>query len=135
MKTLIEAPEIKIISELRKAIFDYTFNYVDKGLDRVALKKWMSLRVDAFQERCNTIADAEFQLSLMWFYVQLKAEWSQINTHYQYAQMYAHKTDKMLHYQKGILAACVTSLEKHINLLHVDGVTSFLSLPMQDFAS
>ena len=135
MKTLIEAPEITVISELKKAIFDFTFNHVEKGLDRVTLKKWMSFRVDAFQERCNVIADEEFQLSLLWFYVQLKAEWSQINTHHQYAQMYAHKTDKMLHYQKGILSACINSVEKHINLLHVDGVTSFLSLPMNDFDS
>ena len=135
MKVLIEAPEVKIISELKKAIFDYTFNNVENGNDRLALKKWVSYRVDAFQERCNVIAEEELQLLLIWFYVQLKAEWSQINTHYQYAQMYRHKTDLMLHYQKGMLRAIICVIEKNINLVYVDGVTSFLSMPMQDFDS
>jgi hypothetical protein len=133
MKVLIESPEVKVISALRKAIFDFTFNHVESGHDRVALKKWVSSRVDAFQDQCDVIAIEEFELVLMWFYVQLKAEWSQVNTHYQYAQMYAQRTDRMLHYKRGILHAIINAIEEHINLLHVDGVTSFLSLPMNDF--
>lgn len=133
MKKVIESLEVKIISDIKKAIFDYAFNNVKNGNERLALKKWVNSRVDAFMNRLDVIVDAELQLQLMWFYIQLKAEWSQLNTHQQYAQMYGYRTNAKINHQKGILSAVICAIEKHINLIHVDGITTFLSMSMKDF--
>ena len=69
----------------------------------------------------------------MWFYVQLKAEWSQINTHFQYQQMRSFELSTQLYFRLKVLSITIKEIEKFINIYHVDGVSSFLSLPMNEF--
>ena len=77
--------------------------------------------------------EEEFQLALMWFYVQLKAEWSQINTHFQFQQMRGFELSPSFYYRLKVLSITIKEIENFINIYHVDGVASFLSLPMSEF--
>jgi hypothetical protein len=72
------------ISKLKTSIYDEVLSKITKTEEREKIKKWIQFKVNSFLSTSNMYEEEEFQLALMWFYVQLKAEWSQINTHSQY---------------------------------------------------
>ena len=74
----------KCISKLKANLYDDALSKISRIEDREKIKKWIQYKVNAFLSTSNMFEEEEFQLALMWFYVQLKAEWSQINTHFQY---------------------------------------------------
>lgn len=121
------------IGRLKTNIFDEVLSKITNIEDRDRLKNWAKFKVDAFLSSTHMYREEEFQLALMWFYVQMKAEWSQLNTHAQYQQMRGFLIKQSFAYRMRILSIIVKEIENHINLYHVDGVTSFLSLPMDLF--
>ena len=127
------SPSDDILSRLKSGLYEDVLNIFDNEHERQQIRSWIESRIYSFEQSCEIIADEEFQLTLMWFYIQLKAEWSQLNTHNQYAQMFGRKIEKKIAAKLKVLSVIIIEIEKDINLLHVDGVTSFFSLPMRDF--
>ena len=77
--------------------------------------------------------EEEFQLTMLWFYIQLKSEWSLLNRRDQYQRMRGYDPPLSYHYRLSVLSITIKEIENFINLFHVDGITSFLSLPMSEF--
>lgn len=123
----------KCISKLKANLYDDALSKISRIEDREKIKKWIQYKVNAFLSTSNMFEEEEFQLALMWFYVQLKAEWSQINTHYQYQQMRGFELSLPFYYRLKVLSITIKEIENFINIYHVDGVASFLSLPMSEF--
>ena len=121
------------ISRLKTNIFDGILSKIKNVQERDKIKTWARFKVDAFLASTNMYREEEFQLALMWFYIQMKAEWSQLNTHAQYQQMRGFLVNQSYSIRMSILSIIIKEIENHINLYHVDGVTSFLSLPMNLF--
>jgi|GEM_PF-5086085 len=121
------------ISRLKTNLYDEVLSRITKQEERDRIKKWIRFRVDNFLSTSSMYHEEEFQLALMWFYVQLKAEWSQLNTHGQYQQMRGYDIQLSFVYRLKVLSITIKEVENFINLFHVDGVTSFLSLPMIEF--
>ncbi len=121
------------ISRLKTSIYDEVLSKITKREEKEKLKTWAKCKVDAFLASTQMYREEEFQLALMWFYVQMKAEWSQLNTHAQYQQMRGYLAKPSFAYRMRILSITIKEIENFINLYHVDGVTSFLSLPMEEF--
>ena len=121
------------ISKLKTSIYDEVLSKITRIEERERIKKWIQYKVNTFLSTSSMYEEEEFQLALMWFYVQLKAEWSQINTHSQYQQMRGYDLPMSFHYRLKVLSTTIKEIENFINLYHVDGVTSFMSLPMIEF--
>jgi hypothetical protein len=123
----------RCISKLKANIYDDALSKISRIEDREKIKKWIQYKVNAFLSTSNMFEEEEFQLALMWFYVQLKAEWSQINTHFQFQQMRGFELSPSFYYRLKVLSITIKEIENFINIYHVDGVASFLSLPMSEF--
>lgn len=121
------------ISRLRTNSYDEVLSKIGKITDREKLKNWIQFKVNTFLATAHVYEEEEFQLALMWFYVQLKAEWSQLNTHVQYQQMRGYDPPMSFYYRIKVLSITIKEVENFINLYHVDGVTGFMSLPMIEF--
>lgn len=133
MSTIVLNEVEESLGRLKDTIYDEVLRPNRNMEERAAIKDWILRKVDEFQRSIKVLADEEYQLVLMWFYIQMKAEWSQINTHNQYRLMLGYDIEMSFIYKANVLSATIKEIEKHINIYHVDGVTTFLSLPMEDF--
>lgn len=121
------------IDRLKTNIYEGVLSQISSQEKRKQFKLWIRSRLDPFLTSSKNYSEEEFQLVLMWFYIQLKTEWSQLNTHAQYKQMDGYMAPKSLIIKLRLLSVTIKEIENFINIYHVDGVTSFLSLPMIEF--
>lgn len=135
MKILTREVIDECISNLKTTSYDEVLNRISNKDERFRIHRWIRRKVDMFLSTSSMYQEEEFQLVLMWFYIQLKSEWSQLNTHGQYLQMRGYDIPGSLVYRLKVLSITIKEVESFINLYHVDGVTSFLSLPMEVFES
>ncbi|MBO6794481.1 MAG: hypothetical protein JJ895_11265 [Balneolaceae bacterium] len=123
------------VVKLKSTSYDDVLSRIKNEDERFKINRWIRRKVDQFLSTSNMYQEEEFQLVLMWFYIQLKSEWSQLNTHGQYLQMKGYDIPGSLVYRLKVLSITIKEVEKFINIYHVDGVTGFLSLPMEVFES
>jgi len=133
MSILTKTAVDECISKLKTKSYDEVLSKISRKEEREKIKRWIQVKVSTFLTTSNIYEEEEFQLALMWFYVQLKAEWSQLNTHVQYQQMRGYDIQLSYYYRLMVLSITIKEIENFINLFHVDGVTGFLSLPMNEF--
>lgn len=133
MSKLTHSGVEKCIYKIKSITYDEILLRISKKDDRDKIKKWIHFKINSFLHSTNMHDEEEFQLTLMWFYVQLKSEWSLLNTHNQYKQMRGYDPPLSYHYRLSVLSITIKEIENFINLFHVDGVASFLSLPMSEF--
>ncbi len=135
MKVFTKEAVDECISKLKSTSYDEVLSRINNKDERFRINRWIRRKVDHFLSTSSMYHEEEFQLVLMWFYIQLKTEWSQLNTHGQYLQMRGYDIPGSLVYRLKVLSTTIKEIETFINLYHVDGVTSFLSLPMEVFES
>jgi hypothetical protein len=135
MKVFTKEAVDECISKLKTTSYDEVLSRISNKDERFRINRWIRRKVDQFLSTSSMYHEEEFQLVLMWFYIQLKSEWSQLNTHGQYLQMRGYDMPGSLVYRLKVLSITIKEIESFINLYHVDGVTSFLSLPMEVFES
>ena len=135
MKVFTKEAVDECISKLKTTSYDEVLSRISNKDERFRINGWIRRKVDQFLSTSSMYHEEEFQLVLMWFYIQLKSEWSQLNTHGQYLQMRGYDMPGSLVYRLKVLSITIKEIESFINLYHVDGVTSFLSLPMEVFES
>ncbi len=133
MNAITRATVDECISRLKTNLYDEVLSKITRTEEREKIQNWIKFKVNTFLASTQMYGEEEFQLALMWFYVQMKAEWSQLNTHVQYQQMKGYDIKRSFVYRMKLLSVTIKEIENFINLFHVDGVTSFLSLPMEEF--
>lgn len=97
--------------------------------DREYIRQWLYTKVDEFLNRCNMVDQEELKTMLMWFYIQLKSEWSQINTEIQYQPMYSDEPDMVLIFKSSVLSQLIASVEKVMKYVDVERAVNFLAEP------
>lgn len=98
--------------------------------ERKELAEWISVRKEAFIKRCEVVTDKdEIPWLVMWYYIQLKAEWSQINTEIQYGAMNSGAPDLQLVYKSSLLSNLIAIAEEIPRHVDVEHATNFLAEP------
>lgn len=98
--------------------------------DQSSLLEWVDDKNKQFLSRCEIVQDEqEVPLLLMWFYIQLKSEWSQINTEIQYGPLLTGEVDLLLVYRSSILSTLLMEVETLLLEWDVEHATNFLAQP------
>lgn len=127
------------VSEIRKTIIDETFRQqiedtiiaLPEPEQQQALKKWIFDKANSFLERCEIVEeDEEMPTLLMWYYVQLKSEWSQLNTEVQYQPLRSEEPDMMLIFKASTLSLLLAQIEQILSYVDVERATDYLSDPI-----
>lgn len=94
------------------------------------LFEWVQHKTIDFIKRCEIVQDEqEIPMLLMWFYIQLKSEWSQINTEIQYGPLLTGEIDIELVYKSSILSTLLLEVESILLQWDVEHATNFLAQP------
>lgn len=89
--------------------------------DKEYIRNWIFSRMDEFINRCKLVnEDEELPNLLMWFYIQMKTEWSQINTEIQYQPMVSDEPDMVLIFKSSILSQLLGSVENLLRYVDVE---------------
>lgn len=130
--TNLSLQEIKDILEAEEA--NQRIQEVLEGVadekEKQELAEWIGHRKEAFIKRCEVVTDKdEIPWLVMWYYIQLKAEWSQINTEIQYGAMNSGAPDLQLVYKSSLLSTLIAVAEEIPRHVDVEHATNFLAEP------
>lgn len=104
---------------------------LDDESDKEYIRNWIFSRMDEFINRCKLVnEDEELPNLLMWFYIQMKTEWSQINTEIQYQPMVSEEPDMVLIFKSSILSQLLGSVENLLRYVDVERAVNFMSNPV-----
>lgn len=123
IKDILEAEEAnQRIQEVLEGVADEK--------EKQELAEWIGHRKEAFIKRCEVVTDKdEIPWLVMWYYIQLKAEWSQINTEIQYGAMNSGAPDLQLVYKSSLLSTLIAVAEEIPRHVDVEHATNFLAEP------
>jgi len=114
---------------LTENIYPELINDLETEKDQATIDRWINNTLLTFKTRCEQVNDEdEFQRMLIWFYVQVKSDWHQLNMQVQYAPINGHEMDMGLIYLASIIGLTIREIEVYIDLLEVEQVTHFLSM-------
>jgi hypothetical protein len=103
---------------------------IDDQTSAESLLQWINEKVNLFIERCKIVDDThEMPWLVMWFYIQLKAEWSQINTEIQYGALKSDTPDMELIFKSSLLSALINIVENIPRAIDVEYAVDFLAEP------
>lgn len=95
------------------------------------LKHYVIGKANDFIHRCEIVQEEEeFGPLLMWFYIQLKSEWSQINTEVQYQPLRSDMPDMMLIFKASVLSQLLANVEEMLSYSDVERATDFIADPI-----
>jgi hypothetical protein len=104
---------------------------LENDTDKEFVRKWIFSKMDEFIERCKIVQeDDELPSLLMWFYMQLKTEWSQINTEVQYQPMVSDEPDMVLIFKASLLSQVIGNVETILRYVDVERAVNFMSNPV-----
>lgn len=116
----------KLLQDIEDTLFG-----LEQESDRDAIKDWLYSKVDDFVKRCGIVQeDEEISTLLMWFYIQLKSEWSQLNTEIQYQPMASDEPDMVLIFKASTLSQLLASIENILRYVDVERAVDFLADPI-----
>lgn len=124
----------RLIEILTNTKVEESFNDIAAGIeheqDRKQLLQWIHDKLNLFIDRCKVVDDTqEMPWLVMWFYIQLKAEWSQINTEIQYGAMKSDMPDMNLIFKSSLLSGLIAIVEDIPRQVDVEYATNFLAEP------
>jgi|GEM_PF-3222049 len=104
---------------------------LENDTDKEFVRNWIFSKMDEFIERCKIVQeDDELPSLLMWFYMQLKTEWSQINTEVQYQPMVSDEPDMVLIFKASLLSQVIGNVETILRYVDVERAVNFMSNPV-----